>query len=191
MKRRLERQLTAYRDGELPPRARRRVEQWLASDPEAARQLRGLESLQAMVRDAWTEGPPSPAPQFVVNALRPELARIDAERRAAGGFWQRLSRRLEPVLRPAPVTALAATAVAALFLVIVTPPTLDGGTVAPVPMQTALAAPILATPSAIYDLEQEEASLLVYEIEDGVTVIWLLEDEQKLTRRASDADGWA
>ena len=191
MRRRRERELGAYRDGELSRRTRERLERELELDGEGTQRLAELKNLGTVIREAWTEGPPSPASQFVVNALRPELARIDAERRAAGGFWQRLSRRLEPVLRPAPVTALAATAVAALFLVIVSPPTLDGGPVGPVPLQTALASPILTTPSAIYDLDQEESPLLVYEIEGGVTVIWLLEDEQGLTQRVSDEDGWA
>ena len=103
MRRHLERQLAAYRDGELSPRARKRLERRLRSDPEGADRLRQMELLGAAVREAWSEGPAAPSTEFLVNALRPEMRRVDSEL-AARSPWQRLVQSLGEVLRPVPVT---------------------------------------------------------------------------------------
>ncbi len=174
MRRQRERQLGAYRDRELSPRARRRVERQLQSHAESARQLDQLETLGAMVREAWNEGPPAPAPEFLVNGLRSELRKLDVEL-AARSPGRRLRQRLGELLRPVPVTALAGSVMAAFFLVWLGSPVVDKGH--PV---LAWSVPTLASPAAIYDLDQVGNSLLVYELDDGVTVIWLLEEDEDL-----------
>lgn len=183
MRRRLERQLAAYRDGELSPRARKRLERRLRSDPESAQRMRQMESLGAAVREAWTEGPAAPSTGFLVNALRPEMRRVDAEL-AARSPWQRLVQRLSEVLRPVPVTALAGTVAAGLLLVWLSLPTLDDGKPAPPNVLT------LASPAAIYELDSAENPLLVYELEDGVTVIWLLEGEDHISGQLPTGGRW-
>jgi anti-sigma factor RsiW len=184
MRRRFERQLAAYRDGELSPRARKRLERRLRSDPESVDRLRRMESLGAAVREAWTEGPAAPPTAFLVNALRPEMRRVDAEL-AARSPWQRLVQRLSEVLRPVPVTGLAGTVAAGLLLVWLGLPTFDGGQPAP-PNVIAT----LASPAAIYDLDSAEHPLLVYELDDGVTVIWLLEGEDRISGRLPAGGRW-
>ncbi len=184
MRWRLERQLAAYRDGELSPRARKRLERCLRSDPESVDRLRQMESLGAAVREAWTEGPVAPSAVFLVNALRPEMRRVDAEL-AARSPWQRLVQHVSEVLRPVPVTALAGTVAAGLLLVWLGLPTLDDGKPAPPDVVATL-----ASPAAIYDLDSAEHPLLVYELEDGVTVIWLLEGEDHISGRLPTGGRW-
>ena len=171
MRRRRERELGAYRDGELSRRARERLERELELDGEGTRRLAELENLGTVIREAWTEGPPALAPEFVVNALRSELQRVDEER-AERPLGRRLRERLGDLLRPVPVAALAGSAMAALLIVWLRSPVVEQGY--PVAME---GLPTLASPAAIYDLDQSEGPLLVYELEDGVTVIWLLEED--------------
>ena len=74
------------------------------------------------------------------------------------------------------VTALAGSAMAALLLVWLGSPVVDQGY--PVASESL---PTLASPAAIYDLDQSAGPLLVYELEDGVTVIWLLEQDERVS----------
>ena len=185
MKNRRERQLGAYRDGELSARMRQRIEQQLNSDPESEQEVQRLEMLSKAVREAWTEGPPAPSPALLINALRPAMRRVDEEL-AARSLWRQLRERFADVLRPVPVTALAGTCAAALLLVLLGSPTHeDAPAVSPPRMST------LASPAAIYDLDQVGKPLLIYELEDGVTVIWLLEGEQGFSGRLPRVDRWA
>ena len=177
MRRRRERQLDTYRDGELSPRARQRLERELELDAAGTRRLAEMAQLGSVIREAWTDGPPAPAPEFLVNALRSELRRVDKQR-AQRSLGRRLRQRLGELLRPVPVTALAGGAMAALLLVWLGSPVVDQGY--PVASESL---PTLASPAAIYDLDQSGAGgpLLVYELEDGVTVIWLLEEDAKIS----------
>jgi len=109
---------------------------------------------------------------------------VDAEL-AARSPWQRLLQRVSEVLRPVPVTGLAGTVVAGLLLVWLGLPTLDGGKPA-LPDVVAT----LASPAAIYDLDSAEHQLLVYELDDGVTVIWLLEGEDRISGRLPTGGRW-
>ena len=79
MRRRLHRRIEALRDGALAPRRARLAREQLESDPEAARVLRRTEALGRAIHDSWTEGPPGPDPEALVERLRPGLARIDRE----------------------------------------------------------------------------------------------------------------
>ncbi|TDJ05294.1 MAG: hypothetical protein E2O71_11625 [Deltaproteobacteria bacterium] len=177
MRRRRERQLDTYRDGELSPRARQRLERELELDAAGTRRLAEMAQLGSVIREAWTDGPPAPAPEFLVNALRSELRRVDKQR-AQRSLGRRLRQRLGELLRPVPVTALAGGAMAGLLLVWLGSPVVDQGY--PVASESL---PTLASPAAIYDLDQSGAGgpLLVYELEDGVTVIWLLEEDAKIS----------
>lgn len=184
MKNRRERQLGAYRDGELSARMRQRVEQQLHTDPESEQELQRLEMLSKAVSEAWSEGPPAPAPGFLINALRPAMRRVDEEL-AARSLWRRLRERFADVLRPVPVTALAGTCAAALLLLLLGSPTHEDAPAVSLPEMLTL-----ASPAAIYDLDQEEKPLLVYQLEDGVTVIWLLESEQGFSGELPRVGRW-
>ncbi len=175
MRRRRERELGAYRDGELSRRARERWERELERDAESARRLADMENLGSVIREVWQEGPPAPAPEFLVNALRSPLRRVD-EDLAQRSLGQRLRQRLGELFRPVPGTALAGSALAALLLVWLGSPVVEQGV--PRPSE---GVPTLASPAAIYDLDQSGSPLLVYELEDGVTVIWLLEEDAGLS----------
>ena len=175
MRWRRERELAACRDGELSRRARERLQRELERDAESARRLADLETLGSVIREAWQEGPPSPAPGFLVNALRSQLRRVDEEL-AQRSLARRLRQRLGELLRPVPGTALAGSALVALLLVWLGSPVVEQG--APLPFEGMAS---LASPAAIYDLDQSESPLLVYELADGVTVIWLLEEDAGLS----------
>ena len=186
---RKERELGAYRDGELRGAERERVRSRLSEDPAAALELERVNALGGAVRAAWSEGPPAPAAEFVIQALRPELARIDRERAARRSWWRRSPLELLAPLRSAQAMGLAGTLAAALVIVFLqTPgPGLQGVPVSP---EADLMASFGA-PSSIYDLEQARDPLLIYELADGVTVIWMLEEEpaEKLSSSSAN-DFW-
>ena len=78
----LEKRVSAYLDGALAEARRDRLERELEQDPELRKQLDRSRALAQLVREAWTEGPPAPAPDVLLAALRPQLAAISRERRA-------------------------------------------------------------------------------------------------------------
>ena len=184
MNRRSSRWLDAYRDGELSPRQRTRVERRVASDPEAALHVERTSALGSAVRDAWREGPPAPTPEFLISVLRPEMNRVDADLAGSG----RLDAWLDPLrrlMRPVPVGALAAAC--AVLLLLALPGDVGQGVHPVSPMIAESEAPGEATP--IYDLAQGEQPLMILKGEDGSTVIWILEDGESLSGLV--ADGWA
>ena len=187
MRERWRRQLEAYRDGALPIGRRERLERLLRSDPESAQALEEIESLGTAVRAAWTEGPPAPTPEYLIQALRPALARADAELVRPSRLRRALTDALDFV-RPTPIGALVASAAAVLLFILSYPqPLWDGGSI-DVPIETQL-----NVPRAIYDLGSVQVPILVFEGEDGSTFIWLVEDdaEEGLTRHWTESDGWA
>ena len=97
----------------------RRAERRLAADPESAGRVAETEQLGRAVRSAWSDGPRSPSPEYLIAALRPELVRIDAEL----GGRQRLAAFLERLVADAraalPSPAVAAGACAALLLLFI------------------------------------------------------------------------
>ena len=120
MKRARERRLDAFRDGELAPRARERVQRSLTRDPDAARRVDDTERLGRAVRSAWSEGPPVPSADYLIAVLRPELRRIDRELEEEVGALSRLLGRLRLAVQPGPAGALAAACALALFLALPT-----------------------------------------------------------------------
>ena len=83
MRRRAERRIEAYHDGGLSRSGRERVERLLRRDLAGGRHLQKTAALGEMIREAWTEGPSAPMPEHLIGALRPAMARVDAERAAA------------------------------------------------------------------------------------------------------------
>jgi hypothetical protein len=128
---RLQTAIEAYRDGELSPRRSRAAERTLAQDGEARNYLRSGEALSRLVRESWSEGPTSPPPERFLAAIRPELARIDAERarRAAERAPARWLAGWADWLRPLPLGGVGAFAGAAAAAVIA----LQGGWFAAAP----------------------------------------------------------
>jgi hypothetical protein len=188
MRRGLERRLDAYRDGALTTAERERLAQRLAADPASAERVRSTEQLGQAVRLSWTEGPPSPSPDYLIAALRPELRRVDAELGRAGrliGFAERLVEELRALL---PSPALGAAALAGLLMLFTFPSLVEPPHQAlPASSLTNFSVPETAT---IYDLAQDEMSLMILQDEDGAAVIWILEQPEQLFE-APVVDGWA
>jgi hypothetical protein len=142
-------------------------------------------ALARLVRDAWSEGPGAPSVESLMRALQPGLARVDAEIRegaASRSGWREVLRSL---LAPVAVGGLAGgAAVAALALLMV-------GRDADLPTSArtqteeiaTVRADFLSDASPISDLESE-SPLLVFEGEDGSTVIWIMEGSDDLSHRA-------
>jgi anti-sigma factor RsiW len=180
-RRRLEKQVGAYRDGALSEREAAALRQRLASDPEAALELARHEALGRLAREAWREGPAAPSPEMLIAALRPGMTRIDAEledsRTARWRGW----------LTPVPLFALG-TAAAVLALAILPPGSLRGPGERSAPQVIARAdpstLPVTSEPPAaageqpdqipVYDLTQGDSPLVVFE-DGGTTFIWLIE----------------
>jgi anti-sigma factor RsiW len=183
---RLGRRLDAYRDGELSPRERERVERWLAADADSARHVAQTDALGGAIREAWREGPAAPSPELLIAVLRPELARVDAELAGAGRLWlEAWLSSLRRLLAPAPAAAFAAACAVLLLLAM---PAEVGLPVNPTRLPPpALEAGVEDTP--IYDLAQGDQPLMIMKGEDGSTVIWILEDEEHMSGLV--ADGWA
>ncbi len=165
--------IDAYRDGELSERKRRKVEAWLAEDAESASWLEQSDAVSKAVRKSFQDIPRAPSPEYLIASLRPEMARIDAERaeQTPEPSWLNW-------LRPAPMGALAAGCAAVIALVAIQ---LD----LTAPGQTIARAEILpAFPATIYDLDSGESPLMVFEGEDGATIIWTLEEDEENVQRA-------
>ena len=172
-----ERRIDAYRDGALGARERARLEAEFAGDPEASARLRQTEALGGLVREAWSEGPSAPAPEYLIAELRPRLAEVDREL-ASQGWGARLLDALTEAIRPVPSAALAG--VAALLLLYLAPTPSK-----PVPTATSSAATLSlfrAPPETpIYDLAQGENPIMIYEADDGATIIWILDDADEVS----------
>ncbi len=117
----LEKRVSAYVDGALRGPKREQLERELGADSLLAQQVTRSRALGKLVREAWTEGPTAPAPEYLLAAIRPTLAEIDRERNARPA-WQRaldsVFARVAAALRPSPAfaTAAAVAFVAALAL---------------------------------------------------------------------------
>ncbi len=204
MRRSRERDLDAYLDGALSEVAARRVEQRLASDPEAQRHLAGRQALSALTREAWCEGPAAPAPEYLIAALRPAMSGVDVElEQERAPRWPGLRGWLGPV----PAAGLGVAAVALALAVL---PARDPGSQprASAPLALAADAPpaglartatvdpaleaeaVFGVPSTVYDLALgEDSPVMVFGTEDGSTVIWLIEEEDSVSL-APGAGGW-
>jgi hypothetical protein len=181
-RRRLERQLDALRDGLLDEREVGEIEHLLASPSNAGRFLRRTSALGSAVRGAWQDGPAAPPPERILTAIRPAMARIDAEVDAPS----RLTRWLAS-LREAPRLALSLATVSVacvlvLAVLVARPPT-DLESHPAVGVETERESPV-------YDLASESGSVMLYEADD-VTILWMSEDEDEVSRQPTPRGGWA
>ncbi len=214
MRRRRERLLDAYHDDReaLTPRERARAEAWLETDAGARVRVEQVATLGRTVHAAWTQAPSAPSPEYFLAAIRSELRQIDAERSARR--VPRLARwraELRSLGAPVPFAALAACASLTVALALWPDRALRmtqsmSGPIAqltdlrdaPAPAATSRAPapptpvePSPESPSAVYDLAQEDAPLMVFENPDGSTVIWMLEGDDNVSRRLTPSDGLA
>ena len=117
----LDKRVTAYVDGAVRGAKREQFERELEGDSRLAQQVDRSRALGRLVREAWSEGPAAPAPEFLLAAIRPALAEIDRERNLRPA-WQRVLdsvfARFTVNLWPSPAfaTATAVAFVAALAL---------------------------------------------------------------------------
>ena len=165
---RLERQLGAYRDGELSPEQREGLAERLERDAGTGRLLARGEALGRVVREAWTDGPPAPDTEHLLASLRPGFARVDAEIESGHGAWTTAIRRAFAV-SPTPALAGAATLVVAALLLFSLP--------------TTDAIPVADAEPTIFALGGDYP-LLVFEAEgeDAATVIWVIEGGDDLSQ---------
>ena len=213
----LEKRVSAYVDGALRGGKRERLERELDADARLAGQVARSRALGRLVREAWTDGPAAPAPEFLLAAIRPALAEIDRER-AAQPAWQQavesLWTRLTASLRPSPALGFAAAAafVAALTLLPrydAANGLLDGNLLGfgAGAQQTAQApaaegaepnqsSPLFETMPAdfnadgpVYDLAPGRRPAVLFHSPDGTTTLWLI-DEGDLSLRMGAAGGW-
>ena len=167
---RLERQLGAYRDGELSRERREGLAERLERDADTGRLLARGEALSRVVREAWIDGPPAPDTERILAGLRPEFARVDAEIESGHGAWTTPIRQAFAV-SPTPALAGAAALVVAALLLFTLSPIGIGGI------------PVAAAEPSIYALGGDYP-LLVFEAEgdDAATVIWVLEGSDDLSQ---------
>lgn len=181
---RFERELGAYRDGELSRQRRQRLARRLECDPEAAERLRHGEALGQAIREAWSEGPPAPQAEVLLHGLRARLLAVDAELEGARrpGWLDRLLGAYVP--RPLPVLAATAALLLAAFLL------LEGGGEEPRGVEIAAwdetpgAADLVAEElPTVYALESDDPVFLYEGEGDAATVIWILtETDDDLSR---------
>lgn len=216
----LEKRVSAYLDGALAEARRDRLERELEQDPGLRKQLDRSRALAQLVREAWTEGPPAPAPDVLLAALRPQLAAISRERRARPAWLQTLEQariRLSGWFGPMP---LATSAALAFVLALAFLPRPSGGpipglsAVLPAQGEAALQSapmPGAATPSTysgrptssfapanllrdpaagVYDVSPRETPAMIFQNPDGSTLLWLLENDD-LSRRFERLDRWS
>jgi len=201
----LDKRLSAYQDDALGESKRDRFERQLERDPALQEQLARSRALAQLVREAWTEGPAAPAPELLIAALRPQLAAISRERRARPAWQQALEQarvRLSSWLGPAP---LATSAVAAFLLALAFLPRPAGpipdlsallpSTQAPLGSLPLSRAPLPGTrgvvpripyapanlsqdsAAGVYDLSPGERPAMIFQGDDGSTILWLLQDD--------------
>jgi anti-sigma factor RsiW len=192
VKRRLEKKLWAYRDGDLSERARARVEQRVDRDPEVASALRDAGVLGDAIRGAWNEGPCAPAPEYLIAALRPELTLIDEELRAPGPLG-RAVHALRSALSPMPAAVLAGACGLALLIAVPSLFVPPGSGSVPNTVARYRVLPVIVGESSsetpIYDLAQGESPLMILEGEDGSTLIWILDEPDQVS--GVSGKGWA
>jgi hypothetical protein len=140
-----DKRLSAYIDGALPDARREKLERELESDAALQKQLRRSKALSSLVREAWTEGPAAPTPEFLMAAIRPDLAAISRARRARPAWQQTLEQarlRFASWWSPMP---LATSAVAAFLVAVAFLPRPEG----PLQDLVASAVPFSASPASV------------------------------------------
>jgi len=209
----LDKRVSAYVDGALRGSKREQLERELDGDSRLNEQVARSRGLARLVREAWTEGPAAPPPEFLIAAIRPALFEIDRERRMRPS-WQRslesFVARVGFSLRPSP--SLAAAAAFAFVAALAIVPRLDvgkgllqGSLVQPAALTDQSASmpstsgagliPFHTTPTdftvdgsgSLYDVSPGRPAV-VFHGRDGSTTLWLI-DEGDLSQRTG-VGGW-
>lgn len=164
-----ERELAAWRDGELPWHRRLRVERRLRRDADARRRLEALETAAGLLREADAEGPEPD----LWESLRLRLPALDAQRaEAAAGAGRR---GLRQTLGWSAVGAVAAAATAALLL------RLGDAGLGPAP----------APHGSVRWLDARGLPMMVLQDDAEATIIWVPEREaEKSSSRVGAGDGF-
>ncbi len=203
----LDKRLSAYQDGALADSKRDRLQRELERDPALQKQLKRSQALGNLVRDSWTEGPAAPPPDLLISALRPQLAAIARERREQPSWQRLLEQarvRFSGWFGPMPLATSAAAAfvLALMLLPQANEPTTDFSATLPLaPRRTqaeALPAPRTrvstepfmvprvpfapaslsqSTAAGVYDLSPGERPAMIFQNDDGSTMLWLLEGD--------------
>jgi anti-sigma factor RsiW len=194
-RRRLEKQIGAYRDGDLSDRQAEALRRQLEIDPEARLELERHQVLGRLTREAWREGPPAPSPELLIAALRPGMARIDRElERTRPARWRGW-------LTPAPLFAIGAAA-ALLALAVLQPEDLEPAAERGSALVAGAGAPAAAEKPGsaqattsereipVYDLAQGDSPLMLFE-DEGTTFIWLIEPERLRDDLSALPGNWA
>lgn len=204
----LEKRVSAYVDGALRGAKREQFERDLDGDSRLARQIERSRALGQLVREAWTEGPAAPSPDFLLATIRPALAEIDRERNARPSWRRSLDSalaRLSAALRPSPV--LAAAAAVAFVVALAVMPRLEVGPSVQTNFaasetaqasQSQAPAPLLSPaepadftadgPGSIYDVWPGRPAVLFHS-GDGSMMLWLIDDGD-LSYRLGSARPW-
>ena len=214
----LDKRLSAYLDGALADAKRERLEREIEREPALQAQLRRTQSLGSLVREAWCEGPAAPAPEFLIATLRPQIAAIARERRARPSWQRGLERarlRLAGWFGPMPLAASAAAAFLVALAILPRTngpiPEMTGGPIAAAPSSSFPAFPVDLTSSqtprqgpqipfdpvnfsrdgaaSLYDLSPGENPAMLFQNDDGSTLLWLL-DQDDLSFRLEQMDRW-
>ena len=210
-----DKRVSAYVDGDVRGARRERLEREIEGNTLLIEQVARSRALGRLVRDAWTEGPAAPSPDYLLAAIRPALVEIDRERKARPSWQRRLDltlSRLTAALRPSPLLATAAAV--AFFAVLGIMPRLDtpAGLVAGNLTATRLLPPVDPTASlpttapvqtpfyqttptdftadgsgSIYDVSPGRPAVLFHD-RDGSVMLWLIEDGNLSYRLG--AGGW-
>jgi hypothetical protein len=113
------------------------------------------------------------------------MARIDAEVDAPSRLTRWLA-SLREVPRLAPGLATAGAALVLALAIYAGQPPIAGDPLPDSGVEVAQA----GTESTVYDLVSESGSVMLYEADD-VTILWLNDEEDDISRRATPEQGWA
>jgi anti-sigma factor RsiW len=203
----LDKRLSAYQDGALADSKRDRLQRDIERDPALQKQLKRSQALSSLVREAWTEGPAAPPPELLIAALRPQLAAIARERRERPAFARALEQaRLRLARWVGPMPLLTSAAAAFLLALVLLPNTNDPNSSlsaslhfaqravetqpAPLPRARVSTTPFMFprvpfapaslsqnAAAGVYDLSPGERPAMIFQNDDGSTMLWLLEDD--------------
>jgi hypothetical protein len=202
-----DKRLSAYQDGALTDSKRDRIERDLESDPALQKQLKRSQALGSLVREAWTEGPAAPPPELLISALRPQLAAIARERREQPAWAQALEQARVRVSRWFGPMPLVTSAAAAFLLALALLPSAEDQSQnfsaslplverelktekLPMPRTRVSTTPYMVprmpfapaglsqnSAAGVYDLSPGERPAMIFQNDDGSTMLWLLEDD--------------
>ena len=215
-----DKRLSAYQDGALADAKRDRLLRDLERDPALQKQLKRSQALGGLVREAWTEGPAAPPPELLISALRPQLAAIARARRERPAWVRALEQaRVQFARWVGPVPLVTSAAAAFLLALVLLPSTNDPNSdvSATLPFaQRSVQTESTPTPSTrvsktpfmfprmpfapaslsqnaaagVYDLSPGERPAMIYQNDDGSTMLWLLEDDD-LSQLLELMDRWS